>query len=284
MEYPISFSIPACKIVQDIQPKIRYMSRMIPDDKSSYIYETEEAYTKQYRESVFAKTTRKAGWDCLRHYEILAAGAIPYFPDLPNCPSRTMVTFPKELVLKGNRMFEEGASKQECLVLANELLDYTRQQLTTTAIARSLLDTVAPSAKKVLFLSANQTPDYLRCLTLHGLKSLPVICNDVPRIHHLYTDCTIPSAQLYGRGFTYAKLLDPACHDSDACQTVEQDIRERTYDIILYGNYHRGMPYYEHVMQHYPPSNVVLLDGEDIHSCNRDIYTRRGHPVFVREL
>ena len=285
MLYPISFSIPACKIVAEVPAKKRYMSRMIPGNPESYIYQTEEEYYRQYQESFFARTTQKAGWDCMRHYEILANGAIPYFPDLPKCPPRTMTTFPKDLIVQGNCLFEKGASHETCRELLQDLLTYTRTHLTTTVTAQRILNIVDPTAKKILFLSGHLFPDYLRCLTLHGFKTLPgILCNDVPRVTHLYTDSTLPPEQLYGKGFSYQKLLKPETHDPAAVQTVEQDIRDRVYDLVIYGNMHRGLPHYDLVLQYYEPSKVILLDGEDLHACNRDIYLQKGHPVFVREL
>lgn len=265
--------------------KKRHLSRMIPGNPESYIYETEEDYYQQYKDSLFAKTSKKAGWDCMRHYEILANGAIPYFPELPHCPPQTMTTFPKDLVLRGNQLFEKGASHEECRELLQDLLSYTRTHLTTEAVARSILDKTYPQAKKVLFLSGHLFPDYLRCLTLHGFKMiLGKACVDVPRVDHLYADSTIPPEKLYGNGFSYQRVLDPALHDPSSLQNVEQDIRNRLYDLIVYGNIHRGMPYYELVLEHYAPAQVLLLDGEDIHRCNRDAYLQKGHPVFVREL
>lgn len=285
MLYPISFSIPACKIVQEVPVKKRYLSRMIPGNPESYIYETEEDYYQQYKDSLFAKTTKKAGWDCLRHYEILANGAIPYFPELPHCPPQTMATFPKDLILRGNQLFEKGASREECRELLQDLLSYTRTHLTTEAVARSILDKTYPQAKKILFLSEIRYPDYLHCLTLHGFKTiLGKNTHDIPRMNYLYTDCTISTDTLYGNGFTYGRLLDPVLHDPRLTQTVEDDIRNRLYDLIVYGNIHRGMPLYSLVLQHYPPSRVILMDGEDIHTCDRTMYVRMGHPVFVREL
>lgn len=40
--YPIGFSIPACKIVAAVPPKTREVSPLIPGDRSTYIYNTEE--------------------------------------------------------------------------------------------------------------------------------------------------------------------------------------------------------------------------------------------------
>jgi len=37
------------------------------------------------------------GWDCMRHYEIIKAGAIPYFPDIGEKPPLTMVEYPSKL-------------------------------------------------------------------------------------------------------------------------------------------------------------------------------------------
>lgn len=283
MIFPISFSIPACKIAQEIPVKKRYLSRMIPGNPESYIYETEEDYYEQYRESWFAKTIQKAGWDCLRHYEILANGAIPYFPELSKCPPQTMTTFPKQLVLQGNRLFEMGAPSEVCRELIKELLEYTRAHLTTRATAQGILEKTNPHAKKILFLSAGVYPDYLRCLTLHGFKTiLGKNCHDVPRVDHLYTDSKVD--MLYGKGFTYTRLLDPDLHDDTLTQRIEDDIRNHVYDLIVYGNLHRGMPHYNLVVQHYDPTEVILLDGEDQHTCNRNDYLQKGHPVFVREL
>ena len=47
-----------------------------------------------YQNSLFSLTYRKTGWDCLRHYEILASGSIPLFLDLEKCPEDT-TTLPK---------------------------------------------------------------------------------------------------------------------------------------------------------------------------------------------
>jgi hypothetical protein len=46
----------------------------------------------------------------------------------------------------------------------------------------------------------------------------------------------------------------------------------------------RGMPFYDIIMDHYDPSKVILLCGEDIHKCSYNLLSNRGHFVFVREL
>ena len=84
---PISFSIPINKWerhanLRSSNRKLRHFSLLTPGDHSTYIYADENQYITQYAESYFALTWKKAGFDALRHYEILAAGAIPFFMDV----------------------------------------------------------------------------------------------------------------------------------------------------------------------------------------------------------
>jgi hypothetical protein len=73
-------------------------------------------------------------------------------------------------------------------------------------------------------------------------------------------------------------------HDTTTDKDIESDIKNKKYDIVIYGSYHRGMPYYEVVQQIYKPEEIIMLCGEDIHSCNYNDYVMKGHNVFVREL
>jgi hypothetical protein len=139
--YPISFGIPKEKIVENVKEKSRILAHIIPGDLSTYIYDNEKDYYNGYAESYFGKTIKKAGWDCLRHYEIMANGCIPYFPDLADCPKETMVSFPKEIVLETNLLFENNVKDDKILLTYSQrILDYTKQSLTTDVIARYIID------------------------------------------------------------------------------------------------------------------------------------------------
>lgn len=302
--YPITFSIPSTKIVTDIPNKIRVLSEHIPGNRSTYHYNTETEYYKQYQESVFALTTQKAGWDCLRHYEIMANGCIPVFYGIDCCPKNTLSLFPKSLLLECIEFYEEY---RDDLVqdipytdLITRLLDYTRNTLTTTRIAEYVLQTVfsdnnntndqlTPYASlRVLFLSGSTEPDYLRCLTLHGFKTLlHERCHEYPKIDHLYiseecNECKSNTKPLYGRGITYTNLLDDNQRDLHLDSTIDADVCAHKYDLVVYGNCHRGMPKYDLVKKYYTPTEVLLLCGEDIHQCK--YYDYGGHNVFVREF
>jgi hypothetical protein len=99
--YPIHFAIPKEKIstLRHLS-KIRVRARSDPRDRSTYIFQTEQDYYTDYAQSLFAFTMRKGGWDCMRHYEIMANGCIPLFLDLDQCPPTTMMQLPKPELLE----------------------------------------------------------------------------------------------------------------------------------------------------------------------------------------
>jgi hypothetical protein len=106
--FPIHFAIPAEKI-GTIRPlaKNRILAHIDPRDRSTYIYATEHDYYQDYASSLFAYTMKKAGWDCMRHYEILANGCLPLFLGLDQCPATTLVNLPKEELLEALALFND---------------------------------------------------------------------------------------------------------------------------------------------------------------------------------
>ena len=299
--YPVGFSFPEEKLIKYIPEKTKLLSDLIPGKASTYIYKTEEDYYNEYRTSIFATTAKKAGWDCLRHYEIIGNGCIPYFSDIEHCPEKTMTLFPKQLVVKGNALYKRISAKRvdelsddektECNEMIQSHLDYMRANLTTAKMAQYILDKAGKSnVSSILFLSAKPEPDYQRCLTLHGFKSLfGDKCHDYPKIKHIYKSTDIDYSRLYGRGITYTNLLDQSTHDNALDNTIEEDIKNRKYDIIIYGtSWHAcdrpGRPYYESICRAYKPEEVILLCGDDIHNCQYKTQGKSGHHIFIREL
>lgn len=140
--FPVCFGIPRSKIVGAVPEKSMFKAFIIPGDFSTYIYNKESDYYKGYQTAWFGITGKKAGWDCLRHYEIMANGCIPYFIDLQNCPEDTLFLFPKQLILTANRLFEEQCrDEQKLKSVAGEVLEWTRNHLTTEQIAAYVIDT-----------------------------------------------------------------------------------------------------------------------------------------------
>lgn len=104
--YPIQFSIPAEKFFTGECRKSKLQSDIIPGSKNNYSFYDELSYYNEYRKSYFALTCKKAGWDCLRHYEIIANKCLPVFTNIEKCPSNTLFDWPKELLIKINRLIE----------------------------------------------------------------------------------------------------------------------------------------------------------------------------------
>ena len=175
---PINFAIPEEKILKEVNnnPK-NLLAPLIPGRLDTYIYKEEQSYYKMYAESIFALTYKKAGWDTLRHYEILMNGCIPIFLNLENCPSHTMVNFPKKDILDIKKRYEFILSsyfpskiykfkfldlqkflnyffskklkienfieqKKEVFELKSKLLDFTKENLTTSKLADYVINTV----------------------------------------------------------------------------------------------------------------------------------------------
>jgi hypothetical protein len=93
---PISYAVPAEKIVSSPREKSQLFATHIVDEEvarhvqgtqSSYAFSSEADYYSDLQRSRFGITTRRAGWDALRHYEIAANGAVPCFRDLHAKPS-----------------------------------------------------------------------------------------------------------------------------------------------------------------------------------------------------
>lgn len=301
MLYPINFSIPESKVIniEDFKlekykvEKKKILSTFIPGNP--YLYNNEEDYYNEYKMSLFATTFKKGGWDCMRHYEIIANGCIPYFPDINDCPVNTMTLLPKDLIIKGNILYYKLKNKQineltnddfnECYNLMFELLKLLYENLTTKKMAEYILKkSNHNNVKKILYLSGDTSPDYLRCLTLSGFKELfGKNCHDYPKIEHIYKNKQKSYDHLYGIGFTYTNNIDEKLRDNELDNNIIEDIKNKKYDIIIYGSYMRGIPYYDLISNIYSPNEIILLCGED-HMYDYDKYINNGNIVFMREI
>ena len=143
--FPISFAIPTSKVNFNSIPKTRLIAVCDPRDKSTYIYKNEKDYYKGYAEAYFGYTMKKAGWDCMRHYEILANECIPLFINLEQCPYHTMTNFPKQLLGELQKDFAVKATyparyEELWVKYIERFNEHTIKRLTTKAVAQSMLD------------------------------------------------------------------------------------------------------------------------------------------------
>jgi hypothetical protein len=298
--FPIQYSIPECKIVKTIPEKTKDFANVIPrgpGDKSAYIYSDEDHYYADYQSSYYALTSKKGGWDCLRHYEILANGCIPYFVDIDQCPPNTMHFLPKDLIKEAMNL--DGVSHmhidhtkfdtQKYHQLLEKILEHTRKHLTSKSIVEYLLKTVNYSGNgKILFISlesryeSEPRAEYMRDLILIGLKEVlhdNVI--DVPKIEHVYKDYSKDTRALYGKGFSYTKIIDDIPVDRS---DIEKRIQNRDFELIIFACVHDAFKYREYtdlVSKYYQPHEIIYLcKNEGDHKCE---YAYQLDNLFIRE-
>lgn len=140
--FPISFAMPTSKGCFEKTQKIKEFSNITPLNPATYVYNNEADYYKDYQTSYFGETKRKAGWDCLRHYEILGNGCIPYFFDIDKCPNQTMIHFPKTLCINVIESLKKEKEKEVYEKFINKFESYFNENNTTLALAKYFVNTI----------------------------------------------------------------------------------------------------------------------------------------------
>ena len=160
--FPIHFSIPEEMItkVGAAQKQKLFVSGMvdeeiskrlnedyIPLNSEKYKFDNQKDYYADIQISKFGITTKRSGWDCMRHYEFAANGAVLCFKDLDkkpeNCAPHSLnrhncITYSDydDLLRQIDQIDEEGY---------NQLLSNSYkwvQANTTITLARTLLSTL----------------------------------------------------------------------------------------------------------------------------------------------
>jgi hypothetical protein len=110
---PIAFSIPAEKIVKETPAKQKLFATHVVDAEVAKhlagtstigLFASEAEYYRDLQASRFAITTKRAGWDCLRHYEIAANACVPCF---------------RQLDKKTARCAPHGLTQDNCIIYNN---------------------------------------------------------------------------------------------------------------------------------------------------------------------
>ena len=133
----VGFAFPTKKL-NFKEKKTQFMSQSIPGNPRTYIFDNEQDYYADYQKSQFAITKAKAGWDCLRHYEIMGNGCMPLFENIHECPRHIMMHVPKALLTK--IMFwhvnDQKWLMREYNYYLEELQKYVVKFCTTEAVAK----------------------------------------------------------------------------------------------------------------------------------------------------
>ncbi|CAK9024262.1 Pentatricopeptide repeat-containing protein [Durusdinium trenchii] len=318
--YPIGFSIPEEALVPCLPEKYWPFAVSDGSDGMTPVWEyqfqfyQEAEYHRQYRHAYFGITRKKYGYDCLRHYEIIANGALPLFLGHLDLPEKAVPFLPRDLLkeaweLLGNwslhklRAKRVNIDQEKYYTLLRRMMTYARHHLTTKAMAKYVLQTVRRydtatesefRCPKILFLVGRPAPDYQRDLILHGLKKLCDEVVDFPRVDHLYSpnpkirpdpvhdNWQKRRGQLYGNGFTYAMTLDFDLGQVDR-DGILAKILDHAYDLVIFGSIYRNPTFFREVQEAYAPKDIVFIDGEDLHLRDPAKLARAGW-LFRREL
>lgn len=135
---PISFAIPEEKLACGVWPRRLRIAEYEPG--MPYRFDHESDYYAGYQEAAFAHTRMKAGWDSLRHYEIMATGCIPIFKDIERMPPETCFTLPKKALQKvmDDRGWE-SMSDEQIAAVGSQFFEWCRNQCTTEVLASYVL-------------------------------------------------------------------------------------------------------------------------------------------------
>jgi len=135
----------------DIAGKTQLHQTHVQDEEftreTGYKFTEEKEYYDDLARSFFGITMRKGGWDCTRHYEIMAAGAVVMFKNYdtkppicaPQCPHFISYTDKKDFLEKASRLVVNGKPTLEYMRILQAQRDWLLDNGTSTARARQLL-------------------------------------------------------------------------------------------------------------------------------------------------
>ena len=279
--YPLSYCIPDECIVKESKVaamKTTEFASLIPGQNSTYTFgaHQEEEYNKMYQTALFAITQKKGGWDCLRHYEILANGCIPLFQDLENCPAHILTTLPKKLIMEASQILLPWNYNNKPIYdfYLRSIMKHVRENCSTSATVNYFLSKIQVKPQNVLLIMGNCGVNYTRELFWIGMKryiqSLGGVAVEYPKIDFLYKNYKGEKKNLYGNGFTYSKRLDDDYSFTE--DELVDKINNKFFDLIIYGKVgpdeleegsHPNMPLWNHVFKKYNKNQIVFLYGGD---------------------
>ena len=289
--FPLPYSIPL-KFIKGVDQtkKTRLFSPLIPGDMKTYIYEDEDSYNSSYGESYFSFTYKKGGYDCLRHYEILANNSIPYYIDIDKIPNNTMTTFPKTIIKNAMNSLISGCCNLSSLdKYIRDLNDYTINNLTCEKAAEKFVDLLDKvnchiKNKKVLLIN-NGVTNYSSMTLAYGLRqNLKTDFVDFPKLSQLYT-----------KKHFNLHIEDDIHIDRE---NIDDKIKSRFYDYVIMGPIGPDEPinhireYEQLVQSSYKKTEIIYIFGGDrpfnvvVRNKFNDFlrhYLKKGI-CFVREL
>ena len=178
--FPINCAVPERKVIKEINYKPKHLiAPLIPSRRKTYIYNNEKDYFRMWQDSIFGITyNHNSWWEAVRYYEMLMNGCIPFILELEKCPENTLTKLPKKKLINIfdeyswilNKKFPPKIYKKKYLSIKKfiyyfkgffqknytaetfiidypeineirkDLLEYTRNKLTTEYIAKEVIE------------------------------------------------------------------------------------------------------------------------------------------------
>lgn len=159
--FPIGFGIPKYQIRPiNTDNKKQLYQKTAPDaslfknvsdlggGRQHHVFKNEDDYYNDLSSSWFGLTCKKGGWDCLRHYEIIAAGTVLLFRDYdkkpPTCSPQGLpcVSYSTEEELNSitSSLVTDGKPTEEYFSLLEKQREWLYNNGTTEARAKYLLE------------------------------------------------------------------------------------------------------------------------------------------------
>lgn len=299
MIIPLPYSIPSNLVssLSEKKEKTFLIAPLIPAKGDTYIYKSKKDYLDMYKKSLFAFTFKKGGWDCLRHYEIVACGCVPIFIDLHKCPKRTLDSFPKATVKNAFKAITtRSLTAKDYNRYRTGLLHYTKNELTCEAIAEKLLKRLSrinnnEQVGSVLVYNRGGC-NYSREMLTIGLRNiLGKQCVDFPRNELLYKNTKKPRLMI---------TLEENINEEEVNrENIERKIKTKEFTyIIITGCEHVGYNFWQdrlwkHINGVYDSKHVLFLFGGDMPTIvnnpkcilNNNVKNHEKHGIcLVREL
>lgn len=286
--WPMSFSIPTPLIRAPVsnQTRTNLVCPIVPG--YPYAFDSVDAYLSTYARSFYAVTHHKAGWDCFRHLEILAAGSAPLMPDIREVPRFSMVHYPKQAMQRILENAQAGGVPSQGTYEA--LSAFLGSYLSCSAMATYVLRCAGlMHTERILFVDQQHpaSVDYLSTLTLIGLKEiLGSRCTPMFPVPWIYRDFTGDVSSLYGRGFGTTRVLSPDLRSPAESQHDPLIPPTQEYDAVVVGSIARNFAFAESLLTQFPPERTIWIHGEDSPPLPDAMraYRRSGTHLFIRSV
>lgn len=290
--WPLTLPVRIDAVVECLPIKTSDFALLWPGDLATYpflggiadpVLETME-YFHMYRSALFSITAIKSAPDAFRHTEILASGSVPIFLDLQDVPVNTMPHHNRALLSRARelpgvapgRLSQRDFNGSAYLSLAQDLLMWTRHRLTTSAMARYVLDVVGVPRTSydelsVLYLCHPTKPSfyYLSMLLLHGLRKVlsPANVVDFPYYEDQYEWDPLWSLSHGGMkapsAYMSARWALPRLKLDRSLPSVRQRLQSGNFDYVIYGWTPAVHPLDEDIFRHIPKERIIAIDLHD---------------------